>query len=185
MADFGTTRMPDRRSWRGPRPRKRFSLRSVRDAAVWALIAVALMVLYEANGLASMTRVWARISPPGPDVLAASFSYCGGGAARISCVVDGDTFWFRGEKIRIADIDAPELSPPRCAHEARLGEAAKQRLLRLLNEGAFSLSAGFRDEDPYGRKLRTVSRNGTSLGEILVSEGLARPWTGSRRSWCG
>ncbi|BBF92153.1 thermonuclease family protein [Blastochloris tepida] len=159
------------------------SLRSVRDAAIWALIAAALMVLYEFNGFISVSRVWALILPPGPDTLAASFSYCAGGARR-NCVVDGDTFWFRGEKIRVADIDAPELSPPRCPHEAQLGEAAKHRLLRLLNDGPFSLTVGFRDEDQYGRKLRTIYRNGKSLGDVLVSEGLARPWTGSRRSWC-
>jgi len=41
-----------------------------------------------------------------------AFSICGNGQ-RITCVVDGDAFWFRGEKIRIADIDMPELSPPR------------------------------------------------------------------------
>jgi micrococcal nuclease len=36
----------------------------------------------------------------------AAFSYCqwGGGS---NCVVDGDTFWIGGEKVRIAGIDAP------------------------------------------------------------------------------
>jgi endonuclease YncB( thermonuclease family) len=184
MAGFGRAWTAQRRWQQGLRPRRRLSLRSVRDAAIWALIAAVLMVLYEFNGSLDVSRVWTRIAPPGPDTLAASFSYCAGGIRR-NCVVDGDTFWFRGEKIRIADIDAPELSPPRCLHEAQLGEAAKRRLLRLLNEGPFSLSTGVRDADPYGRKLRTVSRHGTSLGDVLVGEGLARPWTGSRRSWCG
>jgi micrococcal nuclease len=93
-------------------------------------------------------------------------------------------FWFRGEKIRIGDLDMPEFSPPRCVHEAQLGEAAKRRLNSPLNAGSFSLSAGWRDQDEYGRKLRTVYRDGQSLGEILVSEGLARRWEDSRRSWC-
>ena len=44
---------------------------------------------------------------------------------------------------------------------------------------------GARDEDKYGRKLRTLERAGRSLGDILVAEGLARPWGGFRRSWCG
>lgn len=118
------------------------------------------------------------------DTLRASFSFCSG-AVRTNCVVDGDTFWFRGEKIRISDIDAPELSPPRCPREAQLGEAAKQRLLALLNGGNFSLVAGWRDEDRYQRKLRTVYRDGHSFGDILVAEGFARHWEGSRRSWCG
>jgi endonuclease YncB( thermonuclease family) len=42
-----------------------------------------------------------------------------------------------------------------------------------------------RDADRYGRKLRVVTRNGRSLGDILVAEGLARRWDGRRRSWCG
>uniref|UniRef100_UPI003144D8FC thermonuclease family protein n=1 Tax=Rhizobium sp. CFBP 8752 TaxID=2775301 RepID=UPI003144D8FC len=112
-----------------------------------------------------------------------AFSICGSGQ-RITCVVDGDTFWFRGEKIRIADIDTPELSPPRCARERELGNAAKQRLLEILNSGLLSFKTSARDEDRFGRKLRIVYRNRRSVGDILVAEGLARKWEGSRRSWC-
>ena len=41
----------------------------------------------------------------------APFSMCftGGG---YNCVVDGDTIWLQGTKIRIADIDAPETHEP-------------------------------------------------------------------------
>jgi endonuclease YncB( thermonuclease family) len=113
----------------------------------------------------------------------APFLICSDGA-RINCVVDGDTFWFQGEKIRISDVDTPELSPPRCRRERELGLAAKQRLLDLLNEGSFSLTSGAREEDRYGRKLRNVNREGKSIGDTLVAEGLARRWDGSRRSWC-
>ena len=38
---------------------------------------------------------------------AATFTLCSD-APRIDCVVDGDTFWLHGEKVRIADINAPE-----------------------------------------------------------------------------
>ncbi|MBO9136749.1 thermonuclease family protein (plasmid) [Rhizobium sp. B230/85] len=104
------------------------------------------------------------------------------GAHRITCVVDGDTFWFRGQKIRIADIDTPQLSPPRCQRER--GLAAKQRLLDILNSGPLSFKMIARDKDRYGRKLRIVYRDRRSVGDILVAEGLARKWGGSRRSWC-
>ncbi|NKK40100.1 thermonuclease family protein, partial [Rhizobium leguminosarum bv. viciae] len=53
-----------------------------------------------------------------------------------------------------------------------------------LNAGKFSLAAGFRDEDKYGRKLRTVFRAGNSLGDALIKEGLARSWDGARHGWC-
>jgi endonuclease YncB( thermonuclease family) len=113
----------------------------------------------------------------------ATFSLCysGGGT---NCVVDGDTIWMDGAKIRIADIDAPETHPSRCAEEERLGRAATLRLQALLNAGPVRLAAADRDEDRYGRKLRSVMRGNTSLGEVLVSEGLARKWTGRRQPWC-
>jgi len=113
-----------------------------------------------------------------------SFGYCytGGGW---NCVVDGDTFWMEGVKIRVADIDAPETHPSRCSYEDDLGQRATARLHDLLNQGPVVLEAlPDRDEDRYGRKLRIVTRNGNSLGDQLVSEGLARTWIGHREPWC-
>lgn len=118
-----------------------------------------------------------------PDNLSAAFTICGD-RQRVNCVVDGDTFWFQREKVRIADIDAPELSPPRCEDERQRGEEAKQRLLALLNAGSFSLLQGEHDADRYGRRLRIAERNGRSIGSVLVEEKLAREWNESRRPWC-
>jgi endonuclease YncB( thermonuclease family) len=107
------------------------------------------------------------------------------GSRGSDCVIDGDTFRFQAETIRIADIDAPETHPPRCALEAQLGERATRRLQELLSAGPFELRrAGSRNTDRYGRKLRRVTRGGRSLGQVLVSERLAREWTGRRRPWC-
>ena len=113
----------------------------------------------------------------------AQFGLCHSGGGT-NCVVDGDTFWMGGEKIRVADIDAPETHPSRCAEEARLGDAATARLQALLNAGPVVLEAADRDTDKYGRKLRVVTRGGRSLGAMLVGEGLARQWTGRRQPWC-
>jgi endonuclease YncB( thermonuclease family) len=110
----------------------------------------------------------------------ANFPICGEGK-RITCVVDGDTFWHNRIKYRLADIDAPEVSQPQCGAEARQGQAATYRLAALLNAGRFELhSQGL---DRYGRTLVTVTRSGRSIGGQLVSEGLARRW-GDRRGWC-
>lgn len=111
------------------------------------------------------------------------FAVCG--TVRRTCVVDGDTIWLDGVKIRIADIDTPEISSPRCDAEYELGIRARDRLVGLLNAGAFAIQPiGSRDEDRYGRKLRVIVRNGRSLGDQLVGEGLARTWTGRREPWC-
>ena len=118
---------------------------------------------------------------------AARFGLCSG-PGRVTCVVDGDTFWYRGDKIRIADINAPEVSHPGCAREAALGKAATARLLALLNRGPFSLAPDpadpGRDHDRYGRLLRPVTRDGASVGAALVREGLAERWKGYRGNWC-
>jgi len=98
-------------------------------------------------------------------------------------IVDGDTFRYRGEKYRVADIDTPEVNG-RCAYESRLAAQATDRMETLLHQGPFELHAVDRDEDRYGRKLRVVTRGGRSLGDQLVAEGLARTWTGRREPWC-
>ncbi|MBN8484063.1 MAG: thermonuclease family protein [Sphingomonadales bacterium] len=115
--------------------------------------------------------------------LAAVFTLCAE-APRINCVVDGDTFWINGVKVRLADINAPETAQASCAEERTLGQRAELRLLDLLNAGPFTLEIGGRPTDRYGRALRVARRHGRSLGDVLVSEGLAEPWRGRRSDWC-
>jgi endonuclease YncB( thermonuclease family) len=100
-------------------------------------------------------------------------------------VIDGDTFDYGGMRIRIADIDTPEVDG-RCAYETELAARTTQRLDSLLADGPFEVHANpdGRDEDPYGRKLRIVTRGGQSVGDVLVAEGLARSWSGRREPWC-
>lgn len=113
---------------------------------------------------------------------AATFTLCSS-APRITCVVDGDTFWLQGEKIRISDINAPETSQPGCTYDAALGQRAKLRLTALLIGGRIELVAADRERDRYGRLLREVRRDGRSLGAVLIAEGLAEPWRGKRSDW--
>lgn len=117
------------------------------------------------------------------DPEAARFTRCAGDVFD-NCVTDGDTFRYRGEKIRVADINTPETSSPKCAAEAELGARATARFQQLLNAGPFTLEPIDRSHDPYGRALFVVTREGASLGTALVSEGLAEEWRGRRREWC-
>lgn len=114
---------------------------------------------------------------------AATFALCAEGP-RITCVVDGDTFWLNGEKVRIADINAPESHQAGCAEEQALGDRATRQLISLLNAGPFELATEGRATDRYGRSLRVVRRSGQSLGGELICEGLAEPWRGRRSDWC-
>lgn len=106
---------------------------------------------------------------------------CGGGK-RITCVVDGDTLWLAGEKIRLEGIDAPEMDG-RCETERALARRATMRLAQLLAGGGIELRRN--GADRYGRTLATIDVDGRDVGERLVREGLARTWTGRRESWCG
>lgn len=158
------------------RERRRGTIRIV-------LIAFALFIAVFTVGMAitnwpSATAVFAR-----DDDGTIEFQLCG--MMRRTCVVDGDTFWLEGRKIRIADIDTPEISEPKCDSEYERGMQATHRLRELLSEGPFQLEPiPGRDKDSYGRELRVVVRNGHSIGDQLVSEGLARTWTGRREPWC-
>jgi endonuclease YncB( thermonuclease family) len=132
------------------------------------------------------TATLAQPSPGGAsDREQARFGLCSG-PVRETCVVDGDTIWYQGEKIRIADLDTPEVSQPACANEAAMGRRATLRLQALLNAGPFSLEPNpdGRSEDVYGRSLMLVTRGGESLGAVLVAEGLAEQWGGPRKAWC-
>lgn len=151
--------------------------RRQRDLAVPAMVLGVMSTIALTASAASMTLA-------APNLPATVFEKCTG-PHRIACVIDGDTLWIEGTKIRIADIDAPEISEPRCASELALGNRATERLIELVNQGPFEMRAWpGRDTDRYGRALRVLMRNGHSLGDILVSEGLARTWTGRREPWC-
>ncbi|QNQ40946.1 thermonuclease family protein [Brucella intermedia] len=108
--------------------------------------------------------------------------------SRDTCVIDGDTFVFRSERIRIANIDAPEIGHPKCDAERRLGLVARQRLAALLSSGQVDIEKGDpksgRARDRYGRTLATVYVEGVDVGSILIEEELARPWRGKREPWC-
>ena len=118
-----------------------------------------------------------------PEPEHARFEVCASGP-RVTCVVDGDTFWYGGTKIRIADINTPETSQASCPEEAALGAKAKGRLAQLLNAGPFTLEVQGRQTDRYGRALRVVTRGGHSIGALLEAEGLAEHWQGKRGDWC-
>lgn len=117
---------------------------------------------------------------------AAAMEFCSG-PIRVTCVVDGDTVWIEGEKIRLSDIDAPEPAG-RCVEERILAARAAGRLAELLAPGAFDIRRGDpadgRLKDRFGRTLAVITVDGLSVGATLVAEGLARPWQGARENWC-
>jgi endonuclease YncB( thermonuclease family) len=99
-------------------------------------------------------------------------------------VYDGDTFTLAGEKIRLVNVDTPELFSPHCDAEKRLARVARLRLKQLLGSGEGLSIDRYPLPDRFGRTLARVSVNGKDVGKALISEGLATPWEGRRHSWC-
>lgn len=151
---------------------------------VGLLLTMAGLGVLAAGSGGSRAREGAAVTASTPAAIhAARFTRCRSGA-QPTCVVDGDTFRLDGVKIRVADIDTPETLQAQCAAERALGDAATLRMAQLLSAGPFALQPADRDADVYGRKLRIVIRDGRSLGDTLVAEGLARRWDGARHPWC-
>ena len=105
-------------------------------------------------------------------------------------VHDGDTIRCEAERIRLADIDAPELEgSPRCSPQSvqrleasrnpawcdyDLGGRARDALSSYLGQGPVMIDrTGI---DRFGRTLAHVTVNGRDAGEYLVNLGLAKPW---------
>ena len=89
-------------------------------------------------------------------------------------VIDGDTVEIRGQRIRLARVDAPE-SGQLCSDESgknyRCGQAAALALSDKI--GAANVSCEEMTTDRYGRAVATCSVNGEDLNRWLVSQGHA------------
>lgn len=112
--------------------------------------------------------------------------------AELIRVVDGDTLEARvalwldqslTTRIRLRDIDAPELSGT-CPHERERAITARQRLAELVAGGSFLITDVGRDK--YGGRVvaRIETMSGLDVGQALVSEGHARVWQKRRGNWC-
>lgn len=114
-------------------------------------------------------------------VLSIAIAVCPAQGVRVTCVHDGDSFVVDRERIRIADIDTPELDG-QCERERELSLRARDRLVVILNSEEYSIRR--QGQDRYGRTLAIVTNSRGSIGDQLVAEGLARTWSGRREAWC-
>ena len=80
-------------------------------------------------------------------------------------MIDGDTIVSDGARIRLAGIDAPELSQPG-------GSEARSHLIRLIAGGAVRIEPI--STDKYGRLVARVHARCGDLGQLMVRDGYAR-----------
>lgn len=107
-------------------------------------------------------------------------------AACIANVHDGDTMRLcDGERVRIANIDAPEMrGSSRCERSSRrrssdwcdhkLAEQSRNALRAFLRTGSVSITR--LGVDRFGRTLALVRVDGEDAGRHLIARGLARAW---------
>lgn len=103
---------------------------------------------------------------------------------KVTCVVDGDTIWQAGVKMRLLDIDAPEMHGA-CPAESAKARAATDRLVVLMSRGYSIADSGNKDRTSDHRSLvRILLKDGRDAGAVLISEGLAQPWPNVGNIWC-
>lgn len=113
---------------------------------------------------------------------------CVPGQARAAdeyCLVDGDTIWIAGEKLRMEGYDTPEPQTHICGGEAEIALAhrASDRVIELLNSSDWTVEYG--EPDNTGtRMLVTIRIGGRDIGDILIAEMLARSWPDGEQWWC-
>lgn len=112
-------------------------------------------------------------------------------AACIASIHDGDTVRLcDGERVRLVNIDAPELvGSSRCSAQSRArlagsknpawcnfdaGNASRDQLRAFLAAGPVSIERT--GTDRYGRTLARLSVNGRDAGEYLIARGVAHRW---------
>lgn len=113
---------------------------------------------------------------------AASFSAAPGSDCAVIYVHDGDTIHCDGDRVRLLDIDAPELkSSSRCNRptardwcDDAMARRSRDALRAFLASGTVKLEGRVRDR--YGRRLARVTVNGKDAGQHLMSLGLARKY---------
>lgn len=102
-------------------------------------------------------------------------------------VYDGDTVSIAcgsvTETARLIGFDTPETKSPGCTAEAAHGARATARLRVMSRSGDVTFSGSARDK--YGRLLVEMRIDGEDVGDTLIREELAMPYTGgSRINWC-
>jgi micrococcal nuclease len=87
---------------------------------------------------------------------------------------------------RLVGFDTPETAFAACDEERVHGERAKARLAELLSSGPIRIEAGAGRPDRYGRGLARLYVADEDVGDVLVREGLAVPYSGRGRriNWC-
>ena len=93
---------------------------------------------------------------------------------QVVSIHDGDTLTLAiGEKVRLLQIDTPEISPAEC-----YGAEARKVLIQIIGKSAITLESDAisDDKDRYGRLLRYVKIRKINVNLRLIEIGAATPY---------
>lgn len=107
--------------------------------------------------------------------------------AEVTDVYDGDTVtvdldlglhvWKRGEKIRLAYIDAPELKGDHAVEGKAAGDFLRGLVLnKKVIIQTIKTSSGSDKQEKYGRYLGVIWLDGVNVNDLLVSKSYAVRW---------
>jgi endonuclease YncB( thermonuclease family) len=119
--------------------------------------------------------------------------------ATVARVVDGDTLHVVAHvwpgidvpvSVRLADVDTPEVSRPKCPAERKKGLLASEFVKGAVPPGTHIELSDVRAGKYAGRVVARIflptSNGPVSLGQWLVARHLAAPYQGRRKpDWCG
>ena len=120
------------------------------------------------------------------------YAYLFQGDNIVENVTDGDTFVIRAKiwlgqeiavRVRLSDVDTPELHRPKCDAESALAIRAKTFVAnRTLDRNV--LLRDIRHGKYAGRVVAKITTPEGDLGEALIKAGLARQYKNKRITWC-
>ena len=114
--------------------------------------------------------------------------------AQVNYVIDGDTFSALvnltadikiSVRVRLRNVDTPEIHGD-CEYERNMAQAAKVRLEQIIPIGTIVELENIKDDKYLGRiDANVFNPDGKDIGNILISEGLGRKYSGGQRKpWC-
>ena len=102
---------------------------------------------------------------------------------------DGDTCYVtvdgKNNKIRLLELDTPEISKPKCDKELELGLKARDYINDLIvNASSIEFMTEYK-EDYFGRILSYLIIDGEDVSELIIKNNLGKVYQkGVKIDWC-
>ena len=102
---------------------------------------------------------------------------------------DGDTCYvtYKGneDKVRLLDLDTPEISNPKCDKEYKLGLEARDYINNLISEGESIEFETQYNRDFFGRILSYIIVDGKNISKQMVLNNLGVVYDkNNKKDWC-